>query len=330
MKSTSFDFLILIDDNVFLQHVIGLAYILATQTKYTVEIVIADNIDQSLLSYQILKKIELQNHCIALSKAPSQKKYDKIFSQWGPPPSFVRQFSKIRQNVLAFKFNKLQGKWICLPHGFEIKINSLNITNKGRLRSFITHLSFNSYKDYEFYTKYCFDSKVHSLRYGNLLKNIDLAFIGSLTFNKEVLNELKSFIAPIRSYKKIVIMPKMRHVDQMEKVFSDLSSELMFVPHPREYDAQIDLLKQYGISDENIIHSLDLLKISDGTDVYDYGTSVSYIAKVSNSKLYFKNFTKNELIIDPNDINKVDQILNGNKNEHQSYKNFILNELVEI
>ncbi len=323
------DFLIFVDDHVFLQHAVGLIFLLATRTELLTEVVIADSVDASLSAFRILLNLQA-NGRLVITKAPMRRDYKKIFSQWGPPPGWVRTFSKIRHNRLAFQFrNAVRGTWVCLPHGFEIKENPLpKISYRAKLRACVTQFSLNPYADYRFYDRYCLDSAAHEARYGNLLAGVSTLRIGSPTFNIETLTELKRATGRPPEYGKLVIMPKQRHVEKIGSVLEKKSSDILYVPHPREYVLQIAFLAENGVAENQIIASLDLMRIGNSTEVYDFGTSVSLVAKVSGASLHFENLTGRPLLVDPQDPRQVGEILRGDCPSGEKYSDFILEALI--
>jgi hypothetical protein len=127
-----------------------------------------------------------------------------------------------------------------------------------------------------------------------------------------------------RPYESIVVMPKMQHVKDFKKILFGKNKNTVFVLHPREALQQKDFLLLSGFVDDNFIYGVDILRISNETTVFDYGTSISLYSVAIGANLIFNNLTNKRLIIDIESREKVLSLLKANNDDYMKFISSLL------
>jgi len=332
-----FNCLILIDDSVFLQHIIGLIVIFCDKGVKP-SLLIDNSVNKELVAYQLIIAMHKNNEIeiVSLKKEDYLKTiltFDYIFTQWGPPKSICRFFSQVKRNKLLHSITLSGGRIFSFPHGFEIKDMGLTISWKARLRSLVCDLSFNPFKDYNrYYDRYFFETKFHRVRYRRYMNETFSGVIGFPTFNPYSLNEIKNRlikygIKPKPALGKILIMPKFKHIGAKRiEILNDVD---YVIPHPREYGLQYDFLKE-KFPQINILKSLDFFSLGDCTHIIDFGTSVSILGKLFGAKVTYINMLSREPFFSESDFRAMTKsdFFSCGHNSYESYATYVLSEIM--
>ena len=325
---------ILIDDDVFLQHILGLVFALIDE-GYNPHVITSDSITTSLTAIRILKCLDADGS-IKLAVAhrdtfASVNYYDLLVSQWGPPPNHFRRL-KHAKNTLLHSFRWKYKEIFAFPHGFEIKCQSIQVSRMSVIRSILINFSSNPFEDYNnFYTKYFFETSEHEKRYSNFLSNNIKRTIGFVTFNQLSIERIRRYIndkhIEVFNYPdNILIMPKLIHVNDAINNLRNFDG-LIFL-HPREFRKQKILFKEEGtvrVSDT----CLDYFALQERNTVYDFGTSVCLLAKVMGSKVIFENKLKTDLIYHPDQFDKLasENFFTNRNVTYQDFTNYLMDEI---
>lgn len=325
---------ILIDDDVFLQHILGLVFALVDH-GYNPNVIISDRITTSLTAMRILNSLDADGSIkltIALRKTfTPARHYDLLVSQWGPPRTHFRRL-KHAKNTLLHSFRWKYEEIFAFPHGFEIKYQIIQVSRMSVIRSMLINFSSNPFEDYnKFYTKYFFETREHENRYAKFLSNNIKRTIGFVTFNHLTVGRIRNYInenqiEAINYTDNILIMPKLKHVDESIDDLKDFDG-LIFL-HPREIRQQQILFKEKGstrVSDT----CLDYFALRERNTVYDYGTSVCLLAKVMGSKVIFENKLKTDLIYHPDQFEKLasENLFTNSNLTYQNFTNYLMDEM---
>jgi hypothetical protein len=332
-----FKCLILIDDSVFLQHIIGLIVILCD--KGVKPSLLIDNVvNKDLVAYQLIIAMHKDNEIliVSLNKEDYSKtvlKFDYIFTQWGPPRSIGRIFSQVKRNKLLHSITLSGGRIVSFPHGFEIKDMGLTISWKARLRALLCDLSLNPFKDYSrYFDRYFFETNFHRTRYNRYMGEKFSGVIGFPTFNPYSLDEINNRlirygIQPRRVLGKVLIMPKFRHIGT--KRIDILNDVDYVIPHPREYGLQYDFLRE-KFPQINILKSLDFFSLGDYIHIIDFGTSVSILGKLFGAKVTYINMLSHEPFFSESDFSGMvkSDFFSCGHNSYESYATYVLSEIM--
>lgn len=328
--------LLLIDDPVFLHHAIGLIMVFVDKNidlwvGVNYELKKTHTAEKLLLSWQVEKKITVvQKH--ELGTKLENESYDLVICQWGPPKSFMRKKFSLHRNKLLQELAIRADRYIAIPHGFEIKVQKLQLTLKSRLRSLVTNFSFNPFEDYNrFYHRYLFDTDEHAKRYASLLDKYVVGIIGLPTFNPHAVQRLmwhltNHAINPNPYKGRILVMPKMAHVS-MEAIPKDMYCDYV-VPHPREFSSQLSLIS-HNFPKAQVIEELDLFRIGEKTELIDFGTSLSIVGQVLGARVEFHNALRLPLNYLPNkyDSYRRSNVFSAGCNSYDEYTNHIIKML---
>ena len=287
-------FFILIDDPVFLQHIFGLIIALIDLGKRP-RIILGFELSEQAPLEKLLVVLLKNQKCVLcdLKKIDlSVSANDYVCSQWGPPPSIGRRFTKIKRNSLLHKIPKFDANFIAFPHGFEIKSKTLKRTKLSILRSVLCEFSTNPFADYNrFYKRYFFETEFHKDRYhGHMTEGLSKV-LGHITFNYLMVGRIRQYLTDcginIQMLSgKVVILPKIQHVGKID--IQNLKNADYFVLHPREIEIQKKMMVSKGLRGK-ILEGLDLFSLNRSVELYDFGTSISCLAQCFGAHIVFEN-----------------------------------------
>ncbi len=332
-----YKFLILIDDSVFLQHIIGLIVILCDK-GITPSLLIDNAVDKNLAAYKLIIAMHKGGEIKIIpfnfdDHSKSTLQFDYIITQWGPPKSIGRSFSQIKRNKLLHSLPITGGRIIPFPHGFEIKDIGLTISWKARLRSLLWDFSLNPFKDYSrYYHRYFFETSFHRSRYKRYMDEKFGTVIGFPTFNPYCLDKIKDRLLNYGVRVKpllgnVLVMPKFKHIGG--KRINTLNDVNYVIPHPREYDPQYNFLAA-KFPQINIIKSLDFFSLGDCCHVIDFGTSVSILGKLFGAKVTYINMLAQDPYFNESDFSRMveSNFFSCGHHSYESYASYVLSKIM--
>lgn len=279
--------LILIEDEIFLAHSIGLLLNLK-------------NVQDDFLV--VLPKRLIESHKLLLCGLNLDKYFHKletveaifaetIISQWGSPLK-----KRVQKNWLMHLDKFEANKIVMIPHGLEIKNQVLLHDWKKKIRSLLKP----SYSEYS-NINYFFDSDFHFSRYKDI-KYFKKNILKNPTFHSIYTPEITECVKNIRgvAYDNLVFCPKIKHVGYDNFIFivkDAIINNYSLRLHPRETDLQKSII-DYNKLKPLIISQFSPIDILQLAKVYDYGTSVSALAKLVNIDVSLTNLTASDTIFE--------------------------------
>ena len=323
--------IIIVDDNVFLQHILGLILMLADAGARP-SLLLSDDIQKELLAFRLLEAMGEKGEINIIGSeilAEKPEYFAVAVSQWGPPKTSGRKWTSVKRNCILHAMPIRAERHIAFPHGFEIKEQALSISVKARARALLFDCSFNPFTDYEmFYDKYLFESLFHAQRYIGYINSPTIGVVGLVTFNPytiaKIYERFKRYELNVDSLcGRIMIMPKLLHVGSFCDL--DFNNVDYVIPHPREFNEQVSFLeKEYpGVI---ILNELDFFKISQSVTVLDFGTSVSILSQLFGATVEYRCLLKSPPFFDPLTFDELvaDNFFSCGHDSYNSYLNYTL------